>query len=159
MIDKNQAVINYLACCPQIKNNPLYFNFINAGDNNSQFVTTANDISLNRKYVDGSVKKRYQFTLIVFKSITDAELVRLPEFSNENISDILDIQGIIDWIAEQEEEKNYPDFGESCEIELIETTTDAPRFDGVNAQVTPALAMYSVTIRIDYIDYSKTIWQ
>ena len=95
MIDKNQAVIKYLACCPQIKDNPLYFNFINAEDNSGQIVTNSNDSSLNRRYVDGSVLRRFTFTVIVFKSIAPSELVRLPEFSNENISDILDIQGII----------------------------------------------------------------
>lgn len=157
-IDKNKAVLTFLADCPQIKDNPLYFNFINAKDNHNQMLPMANDKALERKYVDGSQKRRYSFTLLTFKSITELALVQEEDISNENIDDMLDAQGLIDWIDEQNEARHYPNFGEKCIIEEISTTTDNPRFEGVNPDVTPELGLYSVTIQIDYIDYSKAIW-
>ena len=156
-IDKNQAVIDFLATYPDIQVNPLFFNFINAKDNNIQFLTSSNDKSLNRRYIDGSVLRRYEFTLLITKSITDLAIV-MGELSNENIEDIADIQSIMDWINEQNDNQNYPNFGEKCVIEDMHTLTDNPSLDGINTEVTPALALYSMSIGIDYIDYSKVIW-
>ena len=156
-VDKNQAVIDFLATYPDIQANPLFFNFINAKDNNIQFLTSSNDKSLNRRSVDGSVLRRYEFTLLITKSITDLAIV-MGELSNENIEDIADIQSIMDWINEQNDNHNYPNFGDECIIEDMHTLSDNPSLDGINTEVTPALALYSMSIGIDYIDYSKVIW-
>jgi len=162
-IDKNNAFIDYLLKCPQMLNSPLYFNFINAKDNTNQIVTNSDDRSMSSPYVDGSVKRRYTYTIITFKSITDIPLAkavgtdtRLP---NENVEDLASFQAIIDWIAEQADKHEYPDFGENCQMDDIYTTTDAPRFDGINTDVSPSMAMYSIDIVIDYIDISKAIWK
>ena len=69
------------------------------------------------------------------------------------------IQNLIDWIREQEDAHNYPNFGSDCQIDEILTTTDSPSFDGIDEQVSPPLAVYSVTIQIRYIDKSKRIWR
>lgn len=157
--DKNQAVINFLLQCPQIQNSHLYFNFINAQDDDKQIITTSNDVAANRPYIDGSIQKRYTFTLIDFKSISDNPLVSFGNYSNENVEDLSDVQSLIDWVARQEQLKNYPDFGPDCDIQSMITTTDEPTLEGVNTDVTPMLAMYSISIRIDYIDTSKRIWR
>jgi hypothetical protein len=77
---------------------------------------------------------------------------------NENVEDFFELQEVIDWINEQGEDRNFPIFGEGYEIDNMETMSDAPVFEGVDTSVSPALAMYSMTIRIEYIDYTKTIW-
>lgn len=158
VVDKNRAFVDYLLQCPQILSSPLFFNYINAKDNTTQIATSSNDRSISRPYVDGSIKRQYTYTIIQFKSITDIPLAKLPNYSNENIDDLTDFQAIIDWISEQQEAHNYPDFGTDCIIEEIKSSTDAPRFDGINTDVNPALAMYSIDIVIDYIDTSKVIW-
>ena len=158
-VDKNQAVIDYILQCPSIQDSPLYFNFINAIDNTNQVVTQANDRYLNRKYIDGSELKLYTFMIITYKSATDIAVVKLPGYSNENVVDMSDIQALIDWVKEQEDLENYPDFGQDCTIESIQVTTDNPRFDGINDEVSPALAVYSMTIEIQYLDKSKIIWR
>lgn len=165
-VDKNQAVIEFLTQCSEFQNIPLFFNFINAKDNNIQFLTESTDVALNKTFVDGSVLRRYEFTLVITKSITDLALVK-PDLSseedvwlsNENISDLADIQSLMDWVNEQGDNRNYPNFGEDCVIENLHTLTDTPNLEGVNTDVTPALAMYSMSIGIDYIDYSKTLWK
>lgn len=158
-VDKNKAVVDFLITCPQIYNSPLYFNFINASDSTKQIMTIANDYYTSKPYVDGSVSKLYSFTLVEFKSVSDMPIVKLSGYDSENIEDISEVQQLIDWIAEQEELHNYPNFGEDCIVERMRSTKDTPNLEGVNTDVTPPLAMYSVTIEIEYTDYSKTIWR
>ena len=159
MVDKNQAVIDYLLTCPQIKNSPLYFNFINAKDNSNQFVTVSNDQYSNRSFIDGSVSKIYTFTIITFKSTVEIAIPKLPGYQNENMSDMAAIQTLIDWVKEQDELNNFPNFGDDCIIDSIFPTTDAPNFDGIDEEVSPALAVYSTSFQIQYVDISKKLWR
>jgi hypothetical protein len=78
--------------------------------------------------------------------------------ANENIDDLADIQNFMDWVNEQGDNHIYPNFGENCVIEEMHTTSENPSLDGINDEVSPALALYSMEIGIDYIDYSKVIW-
>ena len=99
-IDKNQAVIDWLTQCPAISTNPLFFNFINAKDDNKQIITLSNDKSIQRPYIDGSVLKRYTFSLIDFKTSTTNAIVKMAGYVNENVDEMLQVQDIIDWINE-----------------------------------------------------------
>lgn len=159
-INKNQAVVDYLLQCTDIYNNPVYFNLINAEDNSIQILTTTEDKAMSKTFIDGSIAKRYTFNLIVFKSISDLELVKpvgTDVYPNENIDELQSVQALIDWIAEQKELRNYPDFGSDCIIDDIDTTTEEPRFDGINTEMNPPLAMYSIAVVIEYLDTSKMI--
>lgn len=80
-------------------------------------------------------------------------------YPNENISDMSDIQTLIDWVKEQNDLYNYPDFGEDCIVDSIMPTTDNPNFDGIDEQISPPLAVYSMSIEIRYLDNSKKIWR
>ena len=157
MVDKNKATINFIATYPGIETNPIFVNFLTANDDDVQFLTDSNEVSLNKTFVDGSVMKRYTFTIVITKSITDLAIAK-DILDNENIGDMADIQSFMDWINEQGDNNNYPIFGDTCVIEEMHTTSENPSLDGINTDVTPALAMYSMEIRIDYIDYSKVIW-
>ena len=161
-VDKNQAVINFITQCNTIANNPLFFNFLNAKDNSKQIITQANDISLNKPYIDGSVKKRYTFTIIDFRSVTYQPVpktVGSTVLTSENVDELFDVQGIMDWVNQQADAHNYPDFGEDCIIDEMRTTSENPNLNGIDTQVSPALAKYSMSIQIDYIDISKAIWK
>lgn len=155
---KNQAVIDFICTYPYVQDSPLFFNFINAKTDNIQFLTSSNDVSLNKQFVDGSVLRRYTFTLAITKSMSDLAIVKEAGISNENVEDIEEIQTFMDWINDQDEARNYPDFGSDCVIDEMHTLTENPNLDGINTEVTPALAMYSVQIKIDYIDYTKILW-
>ena len=41
------------------------------------------------------------------------------EGGNENVSDMAEVQALIDCIAAQDTARNYPNFGDDCEDELI----------------------------------------
>ena len=162
-MDKNLAVIEYLITCPSIANNPLFFNCIQARDKAKDIVTIANERILHRPYIDGSVEKRYSFTIQDFRSVTPNPLAFIPGEppvlrTNENVENMLDVQGIIDWIEEQNDARNFPDFGTDCVIDEIKTVTDNPNLNGIDNNVTPALGKYSVTVQIDYLDKSKALF-
>lgn len=158
MTDKNQAVINFLIQCPQIQTNPLFFNFGEAKDDSKQIVMMANDKVVNKGFIDGSVLKRFTFTLIDYRSVSYQSIVKLSGYQNENVSELSDIQYIMDWINEQADLRNFPDFGSDCVIESMETATDEPNLNGVDTSVSPSLARYSMSIVIEYLDNSKKIW-
>lgn len=159
-MDKNKAVITWLQDCPQIRNTPLYFNFIEADDNKKQFVTSENDKAVNKPYIDGSVLKRYTFTIQDYRSISFNPLMMgaIAIEQNENVEDILDFQGFIDWITEQADAENYPDFGEDITIESLKALTDNPALNGIQTAGGLNLAKYSVSIQFEYLDTSQTIW-
>lgn len=158
MVDKNQAVIDYMIQCPQILNNPLFFNAINAKDNNKEIITVSTEKLLQKPYIDGSVLKRYTFTIIDFRSVTYQAVVKDSEHIHENVQELLDVQGIMDWIEEQNTVRHFPNFGENCTIDEIRTLNDSPSLNGIDASVSPNLAKYSISIQIDYMDNSKKIW-
>ena len=113
--------------------------------------------NLQKPYIDGSVLKRYTFTIIDFKSVTYQAVVDTSLHANENVDEYIDIQAIIDWIETQNDARNYPDFGLDCEIDEMKVLTDNPVLNGTDTQSKPALAKYSFSIQIDYIDKSKAI--
>ena len=158
-MDKNQAVINYLSSCPAIAKNPLFFNFAQAEDNNKQLIAVATDKRVEKPYIDGSVLKRYTFTIIDYRSVIYQAVVKEAGYPNENVEELLDVQSIIDWIDEQNSEYNFPDFGEDCIVDEIKALTDTPRLNSVDTSASPALAKYSVAIQILYLDTSKRIWK
>lgn len=158
MDDKNKAIIEFLLQCEQIQDNPLFFNFLNAQDDNKQIVTMADDKVMDASFVDGSVLKRYTFTLIDYRTVSYQAVVKQVGYPNENLEEFADIQEILDWINEQADMKNYPDFGEECFIEDMKTLTNKPNLNGVDSNVKPALAKYSISIQIDYLDITKRIW-
>ena len=158
-VNKHQAVVDYNITCPTILNSQLYFNFINAKNDTNQFFTNSTDSYTNRNYVDGSVEKIYTFTILTFKSAADTAVVKMSGYENENLSDMSDVQNLIEWITEQNKLRNFPDFGEDCIIDSIETTTEEPKFEGINDQVSPPLAVYSTSIQIKYIDISNQLWR
>lgn len=158
MADKNQSIIDFLNTCPTIQENPLFFNFLNAEDNDKQIIIDSNDTMLNSKYIDGSVLKRYTFTLIDFRSVVYQPLPKVEGYVSENVEEYIAVQSIMDWVNEQADLQNYPNFGENCIIDHMKTTSDNPNLNGVDTSVTPALAKYSMSIQIDYLDTSKAVW-
>ena len=158
MVDKAQAVIDYLNDCPQISSNPLFFNFSQAKDNNKQLVVVPVDRIINKPYIDGSVLKRYTFTIYDYRSITYQALVNVPGYQNENVEELMDVQGIIEWIDEQNDSQNFPNFGTDCIIDSINVSTNVPSLNGVDTSLTPSLAKYAITIMVDYLDISKCLY-
>ena len=155
-MDKNKAVIDYLITCPYLADNPLFFNFGKALADNKQVVFVANDKSVNKPFVDGSIQKRFTFTIVDYKSVAYKAVIE--DKDDENMDYVSAVQDILDWIDTQNDQRNFPDFGSDCVIDSIQALTDQPTLNGVDKSSTPALAKYSISIKIEYIDYSKAVW-
>lgn len=162
-VDKNQAIIDYLtdssSGCPQILSNPTFFNFIEAKNNNKQIIAVSQEKTVQKPFIDGSVLKQYTFTIVDYKSVAYQAIVKLTGYSNENVEEMLEVQGIIDWITEQDDIRHFPNFGTDCIVEKIEALTDIPRLNGVDATASPVLAKYSISIKVTYLDVSKKLWK
>lgn len=158
-VDKNQAMVDFLVTCPTVRRNPLFFNFAKAKEDNNQFMTLSNEIKLHEPYVDGAVLKQYRFILITYKTISFNPVVKDVGYPDENITEMAEFQEVIDWVKEQQELSNYPDFGEQCIIDEMMVLSDNPVLYDVDESVSPALARYSITIQVNYLDNSQKLWQ
>lgn len=157
-MDKSEAMIAYLQQCPVVRDNPTYFNFAEGEDNTKQLIVLGNDKSVTKPYIDGSVLRKYTLTIIDYRSVAYQALVNVTGYSNENVDEFNNVQSLIDWVEEQDEAQNYPDFGTDCVVEKVESLSDTPKLNGVDHSTTPNLAKYSISIQVTYLDKSKMIW-
>lgn len=171
-MDKNQAMLNYIMQCSVIAENPLFFNVANEKDSNNQLLINADDVAINKPFIDGSVEKRYTVTVLMYKSVAYNPIVLeevedengnklvIPssDYIDENLIDMTDGQALIDWLEEQNDIRNFPDFGSRCIIDSVKPLSNKPTFNGVNADKQSPLAQYSIGIQIEYIDISKQLW-
>ena len=155
-MDKNNAVIEFLKTCSIIQDNPLFFNFAENEDGNNHFITETDKIK--KTYVDGSVLKQYTFTIASYFSVAYNAVVGDTNFNDQNMENMAIVQEILDWIEEQADNNNYPDFGSDCEIDDMTTLTTDPDLDGIDTSVNPPVARYSVGVQIQYVDNTKKIW-
>ena len=158
-MDKHQAMLDYLFTCPAVKDNPMFFNFGEEKENNTQFITTSNSETYGTTYIDGSITKYYVFSLLTFKTISYNAVVKTGEYQDENLLELTEFQDVINWINEQEDARNYPDFGNLCEVDSIRCLSANPVLSDVNTSVEPAIATYSITIQVEYLDKSKQVWK
>ena len=155
-MDKNQAVTTFLKTYADINNNPLFFNFGDIENNAYQVNVSYNDTSLNKQYVDGSELRRYTIYIDSFKSVSTTPVV--TGMLAENIDDMQEVQKLLDWILIQADNKNYPDFGINCTIDSMTTKSTEPELLGIDSNLNPPIAIYRITVDIDYIDSNKCLW-
>lgn len=155
-MDKNQAVTAFLTSYSDINNNPLFFNFGNVENDAYQVNVSYNDVSLNQKYIDGSELRRYTILIDSFKSVSNTPV--LSGNNAENLDDMQEAQDLLDWINTQAKAKNYPDFGADCIIDDMSVATTEPQLVVIDTTLNPPIAVYRITVRIDYIDISNRIW-
>ena len=70
---------------------------------------------------------------------------------------MLDVQELISWLDEQRYEGNAPDFGDQCVVDDVKSMNNEPVLAWVDAQQAPPIAKYTVTVRVEYIDYTNSI--
>ena len=143
-MNKIQAVMDLISTCPLVGYD-AYFNFVDEThtDNNTSLMTDGYG-QLVKKYVDGDKLKKFQCFIRQIKP--------LSRYSNtsENIEQMQVVQEFLDWINEQGRQKNFPDFGERCEVQEMSTPdgVDYPMLAGVYE----GTALYSFPFEITYIE-------
>ena len=159
-MDKNVAMIKFLMQCPIIQNNPLFFNFADEEDGNNHFITEKD--SIKKTYIDGSALKQYTFTIASYSSVSHNAIVNDENedtIADENIENMAKVQQILDWIEEQSDNCNFPDFGDECVVEEMFPLSTDPDIDGIDTSVNPPIARYSVGVKLMYLDKTKVIWK
>jgi hypothetical protein len=149
-------MLDFLQTCPSIRDNPLFFNFGKVENNAHQANMRSDDVSLHRPYIDGTELKRYTFQLDSFKSVAYNPVIQ--GLTDENLEDFNEVQSLIDWVNEQDDAHNYPAF-KDCVIDKMRSISSKPELVGVNTTMSPPMAVYRITIQIDYLDTSKQMWK
>ena len=156
--DKNKQMLEYLTGCEALTEGDLFFNYAEEDHESNHIITIADDKAMQKPYIDGSIKKQYTFNIVCYRPLSHNPLVDEPGFMDENVENIAEVNRIIDWIIEQEDSKNYPDFGEKCIPDSIYCLTDDPDLFAVDVKADPPIAKYSIIIRFEYIDQTKMIF-
>ena len=143
-MDKFQAVLDFINACPLVGYD-MYFNFIDEtnSDGNTSLLTTGYG-ELVKTYTDGESLKKFQCEIRQVKPMSS--------YSNtsENAEQMARVQDFLNWINEQGENKNFPDFGTKCKIQRLKTPegVEYPMLSGVFE----GTALYSFPFEILYLE-------
>ena len=167
-VDLNKRILDYIYECPVVAKDPMYFGVAEEHDNNNQLLVGREQPRDAIEFIDGTVERVYRAEILMYKTVSYNPIVTeedisgkkspSPLYPNENIEDMVDGQELIDWIKEQNENRHFPNFGNKCIIESVETTSNRPIFNGVNTTLESPLAQFSVGLVITYLDTSKQLW-
>ena len=102
-----------------------------------------------RKFITGDTEKEYGFAIKITKPYS-------TDLDEVNIEAMNFAQAFMDWLEEQNRNKIFPDFGESCKVELIENLQNMPNIAWIDSEA--GVAQYMVQGRILYIEKSKQSW-
>lgn len=138
--------IKWLLQSDYIKSNKLFLNAIEAQDNNVQIVTQQISENLITEYVDGSKKYTITFFINNYKSVSYNQLVKSMIEGNENVTDVLDVQKIIEFVRDMQKQSNYPQFADNITVEKVYCQYKTPSTPAVDSSLSPALAKFTIPI-------------
>lgn len=139
MVNKHEIMREYLERYPSL-GAYLKFNTIDDVQGERSIATTYGD-AWEKKYMRGHGIKRYDFAMIIMQPFDSGT-------SSINTFEMFDVQQFMEWIDEQNEAKNFPDFGEGTKIISIENLQNMPNLAGVNQG--GAVAKYMFQCRVRY---------
>lgn len=139
MINKHAVMFEYMQQCPQI--NDLFYNF-STSENGDTVIAPATNEFVVQEYIDKSRLKWYDFSIIRFLPLTTNPNDPL------NAVIIFDVEEVMQWIEAQEDAKNYPDFGDRCEVQEISVLQSVPTVAGRDQQG----AKYMFSCRVEYLE-------
>lgn len=136
-MSKHEAMVEYLRQYPGLRSF-LYFNTITDKTGNVGMQTVYGE-EWETRQLRGHGIKRYDFA---FVSMVPQD----PGTSGVNVAQMDSAQAFMDWIAEQNRLRNFPDF-EDCEVLSIENLQNMPNPSGVNAAGSAAKLMCQCRVR------------
>lgn len=138
--------IEWLLQSDYIRSNKLFLNAVQAQEDNIQIVTQQIADNQVTTYIDGS--KEYPITFFInnYKPLSYNQLVKSMVEGNENVTELLDVQKIIDFVKDMEKQGNYPDFGENITVGRIYCRYNTPSSPAIDSAYSPALAKFTIPI-------------
>lgn len=125
----------------ELSDSILTFNFVDDSPTAVAFLTNYSGKVL-KKYVRAA-DKEYGFTILLtwhYSTETDDLNLQAMNFAQE----------FMNWIDNQNREKNFPDFGEKCQIKKIENMQNMPNLATVDMD--EKLAQYQIQCRVLYFE-------
>lgn len=138
--------IEWLLKSDYIKSNKLFLNAVEAQDNNIQIVTQQIPENQVQKYINGAKAYPIIFYINNYKSVSYNQLVKSMIGGNENVTDLLDVQEIINFVSEMNKKQIFPAFGESVSVERIYCQNTTPSTPAIDGSASPALAKFTIPI-------------
>lgn len=138
--------ITWLLKSDYIKNNKLFLNAIEAQDNNLQVITQQISENQVTRYVDGSKSYPITFSINNYKSISYNQLVKTMIYANENVTNILDVSKIIEFVKDMDSKGDYPMFADNITIEKVYCQYNTPPTPAIDSSYSPALAKFTIPI-------------
>lgn len=151
---RNEIMLEYLMGCEAIKQ--LYFEYGEMRSGALQMSTMSTETAAQSAYVDGSRPRQLDYSLVWYKPIAITP-VRNPATGqyNPTVAELDDVQGIIEWIEAQNDAHELPDFGEGYVVDAVRCLQDVPRLLGIDTSYSPAMARYSFTVRVEFVDFTR----
>lgn len=132
------ALWEWFAGCASITR--LFFNFSGTDDGDT-VIATSGDMLLE-DYISGMQRRRYAFDLIRYLSAT------FTENDPGNVDMMEDIDSIVQWVQQQNDAGNLPQFPDGCVAESIEVLDDRT---GYVAATDQNRAKYMIPFAIEYM--------
>ncbi|MCL2311165.1 MAG: hypothetical protein FWC41_01560 [Firmicutes bacterium] len=141
-INKDLNLFNWLKTNPLLTDT-LKFDFLGA-DNNSCSISPIPEDTTIKTYIDGTKVKQYSFALQSSFSVSEnTDMI--------NIENMKVLRSWQDWLSEQNGIKNFPDFGENCEIYKLEVLSNPQ----MSQFFENGIATYQFFLRLEYIEYKN----
>ena len=137
MNNKHEAVWAWLHTCPHITN--LFFNAGRADGGCTQLIPAE---SVKEEYIDGTSVRSYECTLVRFMEIS------FEANDETNIGDLIDFDKLGEWVEEQNEKQNFPQFPAKESVQEINVS---PSQAGYMVMLEAGIAKYQLQFQIDYV--------
>ena len=150
--------ITFMMECDALKESTFFMDAAEAKTGHTQICTNSADKTLDVEYADGSVDRQIVFTLFDYRAVDYLGLIQEKLERDGNIENLVDVQSVIDWVTLQNRQKHFPDFGDDYEVTRIESLYFSPQTPTIDKDgLAPAIAKYSIPIRIYFTDYTEAI--
>lgn len=131
------ALWEWFAGCAQIAR--LFFNF--GGDGSGDTVIAPSSDTLLEDYIDGSQRRQYAFELYRTLPLTTG-----PN-DDGNVRMLEDVESVLQWVHEQNDDGNFPEFPSGCTVDSISVLED---MNGYVSMVDQSTARYMIPMAITY---------
>lgn len=139
---KHEVMKNYVEeKVMELSDRLVSFNFSDDSIDGVSFLTNYSGKTV-KKYVRAA-DKEYGFTILMtwhFSTETDDLNLQAMNFAQE----------FMDWIEKQNKDKNFPDFGEKCQVKKIENLQNMPNLAAVDWE--NMKAQYMIQCRVLYFE-------
>lgn len=143
---KHDAMVEYMSPkVEELAGRFLNFNVSPGEEGNISFLTNYSD-KLRKKYIRVGAEKEYGFTVVITRTFSE-------ETDDLNLDAMNFAQGFMDWIDEQDKKKEYPDFGEKCQVKKIENLQNMPNLASVDWE--NMIAQYMLQCRVIYFEKER----